>query len=78
MGLLPSSPPFQLEPGSEEAVRWAATYGLFHWGPIAWSIYLITVSYAYFFYVRKQPVLKISSALMVLGSTIAAVLQVKL
>ncbi len=25
------SPPFQLEPGSEEAVRWAATYGLFHW-----------------------------------------------
>ncbi|MDP2534013.1 BCCT family transporter [Photobacterium damselae subsp. piscicida] len=25
------SPPFQLEPGSEEAVRWAATYGIFHW-----------------------------------------------
>jgi len=63
------SPPFQLEPGSEEAVRWAATYGLFHWGPIAWSIYLIpAIPIAYFFYVRKQPVLKISSALMpVLG-----------
>lgn len=63
------SPPFQLEPGSEEAVRWAATYGLFHWGPIAWSIYLIpALPIAYFFYVRKQPVLKISSALMpVLG-----------
>ncbi len=56
-------------PGSEEAVRWAATYGLFHWGPIAWSIYLIpAIPIAYFFYVRKQPVLKISSALMpVLG-----------
>ncbi|MGF1910369.1 BCCT family transporter [Vibrio kasasachensis] len=63
------SPPFQLEPGSEEAVRWAATYGLFHWGPIAWSIYLIpALPIAYFFYVRKQPVLKVSSALMpVLG-----------
>ena len=63
------SPPFQLEPGSEEAVRWAATYGLFHWGPIAWAIYLIpALPIAYFFYVRKQPVLKVSSALMpVLG-----------
>ncbi|MGY3569204.1 BCCT family transporter [Vibrio paucivorans] len=63
------SPPFQLEPGSEEAVRWAATYGLFHWGPIAWAIYLIpALLIAYFFYVRKQPVLKVSSALMpVLG-----------
>ncbi|MGR5253031.1 BCCT family transporter [Vibrio astriarenae] len=63
------SPPFQLEAGSEEAIRWAATYGLFHWGPIAWSIYLIpALPIAYFYYVRKQPVLKISSALMpVLG-----------
>ncbi|NVD06257.1 BCCT family transporter [Vibrio sp. JPW-9-11-11] len=63
------APPFQLEPGSEEAVRWAATYGIFHWGPIAWAIYLIpALPIAYFFYVRKQPVLKVSSALMpVLG-----------
>ncbi len=59
------NPPFQLEPGSEEAVRWAATYGVFHWGPIAWCIYLVpAIPIAYFFYVRKQPVLKISSALM--------------
>ncbi|WP_028118021.1 BCCT family transporter [Ferrimonas senticii] len=59
------SPPFQLEPGSEEAVRWAATYGIFHWGPVAWSIYLIpALPIAYFFYVRKQPVLKVSAALM--------------
>lgn len=59
------SPPFQLEAGSEEAIRWAATYGIFHWGPIAWSIYLIpALPIAYFFYVRKQPVLKISAALM--------------
>ncbi|TLS70494.1 BCCT family transporter [Photobacterium damselae subsp. damselae] len=59
------SPPFQLKPGSEEAVRWAATYGIFHWGPIAWSIYLVpALPIAYFFYVRKQPVLKVSAALM--------------
>ncbi|PST93221.1 choline transporter [Photobacterium sp. NCIMB 13483] len=59
------SPPFQLQPGSEEAVRWAATYGVFHWGPIAWCIYLVpAVPIAYFFYVRKQPVLKVSAALM--------------
>ncbi len=59
------NPPFQLEAGSEEAIRWAATYGIFHWGPIAWSIYLIpALPIAYFFYVRKQPVLKISAALM--------------
>jgi betaine/carnitine transporter, BCCT family len=59
------NPPFQLESGSEEAVRWAATYGIFHWGPIAWSIYLIpAIPIAYFFYVRKQPVLKVSAALM--------------
>ncbi|MCA0948752.1 BCCT family transporter [Shewanella chilikensis] len=58
-------PPFQLQAGSEEAVRWAATYGLFHWGPIAWSIYLIpAIPIAYFFYVRRQPVLKVSAALM--------------
>ncbi|MEE4383683.1 MAG: BCCT family transporter [Pseudomonadales bacterium] len=62
-------PPFQVAPGSEQAVRWAATYGAFHWGLIAWSIYLIpALPIAYFFYVRHRPVLKISTALMpVLG-----------
>ncbi|MDN3653839.1 BCCT family transporter [Thalassotalea ponticola] len=59
------NPPFQVEPASDEAVRWAATYGIFHWGFIAWSIYLIpAIPISYFFYVRKNPVLKISTALM--------------
>lgn len=59
------NPPFQLAAGSEEAIRWAATYGLFHWGPIAWCIYMIpAIPIAYFYYVRKQPVLKVSAALM--------------
>lgn len=29
------SPPFHLKPRSEEAINYAATYGIFHWGPIA-------------------------------------------
>ena len=65
------APPFQLEPGSEEAIQWAATYGIFHWGPVAWCIYMIpALPIAYFFHVRKNPVLKISAALMpVLGES---------
>ncbi|MDJ0937093.1 MAG: BCCT family transporter [Kiloniellales bacterium] len=64
-------PPFQLEPGGKEAILWSATYGPFHWGPIAWAIYLVpAVPIAYFFHVRRKPVLKISLALMpVLGET---------
>ena len=59
------NPPFQAEPGSQEAIRWAATYGVFHWGFIAWSVYLVpALPIAYFFYVRKRPVLKVSTALM--------------
>ncbi|GGO85494.1 transporter [Marinobacterium nitratireducens] len=63
------APPFQLEGGTPEAARWAAAYGIFHWGPLAWSIYLIpALPIAYFYYVRNHSVLKISEALMpVLG-----------
>ncbi len=58
------SPPFNIEPESQAAIEWAATYGIFHWGIIAWAIYLIpAIPIAYFFYVRKEPVLKISAAL---------------
>lgn len=68
------APPFQLPVGSEEAIRWSATYGIFHWGIIAWSIYLVpALPIAYFFYIRKQPILKISAALMpVIGEQRAA------
>lgn len=58
-------PPFGIAAGSPEAIRWAATYGIFHWGPIAWAIYLLpAVPIAYFYYVRNQPVLKVSECLM--------------
>jgi len=67
------NPPFHLEPFSEEATAWAATYGMFHWGPIAWSIYLVpALPMAYFLHVRKHKVLRISEAIRpVLGEKLA-------
>ena len=65
-------PPFGLEPGSKEAIAWATAYGTFHWGPMAWAIYTLpALPIAYFFYVRKKPVLKISEAVRpVLGNLV--------
>ena len=58
------SPPFMVEGGTAEAMRWASTYGIFHWGPLAWSIYLIpALPIAYFYHVRQGKVLKVSEAL---------------
>ncbi|MEC2157878.1 BCCT family transporter [Virgibacillus halodenitrificans] len=65
-------PPFGLTPESKEAISWASTYGIFHWGPIAWAIYTLpALPIAYFYYVRKKPVLKISEAVRpVLGNLV--------
>lgn len=58
-----SSPPFKIEAKTEEALNWASTYSLFHWGPIAWSIYLVpAVPIAYFYHVRNGRALKLSEA----------------
>ena len=67
------APPFNVDGMAHEAAQWAAAYGIFHWGPLAWSIYLIpALPIAYFYYVRKRPVLKISEALLpVLGERTA-------
>ncbi len=57
------APPFGLEAGSARAIEWAATYGIFHWGPTGWAIYglpAIALSHAYF--VRRRPVLRTSAA----------------
>ncbi|WP_164667446.1 BCCT family transporter [Virgibacillus doumboii] len=56
-------PPFGIEPKSDEAIQYAPAYGIFHWGPIAWAIYTLpALPIAYFYYVRKKPVLKISES----------------
>ncbi|RWZ58180.1 BCCT family transporter [Halobacillus fulvus] len=65
-------PPFGLEPNSKEAIQWSTAYGIFHWGPIAWAIYTLpALPIAYFYYVRKKPVLKVSEAVRpVLGNAV--------
>lgn len=58
------SPPFQVEGGTAEAMKWASAYGIFHWGPLAWSIYLIpALPMAYFYHVRNVKQLKLSGAI---------------
>ncbi|WP_105616616.1 BCCT family transporter [Vallitalea okinawensis] len=48
---------------SFQAAELAATYGIFHWGPVAWSIYAVSsASIGYLYHVRKVPVLRISEA----------------
>lgn len=57
------SPPFDAEPGSTQAIKWATSYGLFHWGIIAWTIYALpTVAIGYAYYVVGVPHLRLSSA----------------
>ena len=58
------SPPFFVEANTAEAMKWASTYGIFHWGPLAWSIYLVpALPIAYFYHVRKVKALKLSEAM---------------
>jgi BCCT family betaine/carnitine transporter len=57
------APPFGLEPRSPEAVEWAASYGLFHWGITGWSLFCLpAVAVAYPYYVRRIPYLRLSTA----------------
>jgi BCCT family betaine/carnitine transporter len=57
------APPFGLEPRTPEAADWAAMYGMYHWGPLAWALYCIpALPIAYSFHNRKIPFLRISQA----------------
>ncbi|MDO6565275.1 BCCT family transporter [Amphritea sp. 1_MG-2023] len=58
-----TSPPFGLEAKSQAAAQYAAMYGMFHWGPLAWAFYSLTafpIGYAY--YNRKKGGLRLSTA----------------
>ncbi|MBG0791338.1 MAG: BCCT family transporter [Desulfovibrionaceae bacterium] len=49
--------------GSPEHAEWATAYGMFHWGPICWSIYaVLAVPIGYSYYVKRVPILNISQA----------------
>ena len=55
-------PPFGAEPKSIEAIAWASTYGMFHWGIIGWAIYCFPgVAIGYSYYVRNSGSLKTST-----------------
>jgi len=57
------APPFGIEPGSAAAAHHGAMYGLFHWGPMAWSLYCIpALPIAYAFHNRGIPYLRLSQA----------------
>jgi BCCT family betaine/carnitine transporter len=58
-----TAPPFDFEPMSKEASRWAAAYGIYHWGPLGWVIYSISAfPIGYAFYNRKKSALRLSTA----------------
>ena len=55
------APPFGAEPRSPEAYVWASSFGLHHWGLVAWSFYCLpTLAIAYPYYARGVSKLKYS------------------
>ena len=58
-----TSPPFGVEPRSEEAVLWASSYGMFHWGPVGWGLYCLpAIAFCCSYHIRQIPVLRLSAA----------------
>ena len=56
-------PPNGAKGMSDEALTYATQYGMFHWGPIAWAIYVLPkIPIGYLVFVKKQPIYKISQA----------------
>ena len=57
------SPPFGIAPRSEDAVLWASTYGMFHWGPAGWALYCLpAIAIGCSYHIRQRPSLKLSDA----------------
>ncbi len=57
------SPPFGVDPRSDEAVIWASTYGMYHWGPVGWALYCLpAIAIGCSYHVRQKPSLKLSDA----------------
>ena len=49
--------------GKANVMEWSLTYSLFHWGPIAWSFYImLAVAFAYMLFVTKNKRQKFSEA----------------
>ena len=56
-------PPFGAVPRSQEAVRWASVFGIFHWGPTGWAFYCLpALAIGHAYYCQKIPRLRVSTA----------------
>nr|WP_263314647.1 BCCT family transporter [Mammaliicoccus sp. Marseille-Q6498] len=56
-------PPYGAKGMSDQALEYATMYGMFHWGPIAWAIYVLpALPIGYLVFVKKKPIYKISQA----------------
>ncbi|MBT8078064.1 MAG: BCCT family transporter [Gammaproteobacteria bacterium] len=57
------SPPFGVAARSDQAIIWGATYGMFHWGPLAWALYCLpTIAFCCSYHIREMPILRLSAA----------------
>ncbi len=57
------SPPYGAEVGSTEAILWATSYPLFHWGLTAWGFYALpTLAVAYACHRRGESAYRLSKA----------------
>ena len=63
-------PPFGVTPRSDQATTWAASYGMFHWGPVGWAFYCLpALALSCTYHVKKITSLRLSTACTpVLGS----------
>ena len=60
-------PPHGFAARSPEAIEWAASYGLFHWGPTGWAIQCLPgLAIAYAYYQRRVPYLRLSTGCIAL------------
>lgn len=56
-------PPFGLQTRSDAAIVWAASYGIFHWGPIGWAFYCLpAVALGCSYHLKGIPSLRLSAA----------------
>lgn len=57
------TPPFAIEPHSNEAFEWAHMYPLYHWSLIPWAMYCLPgLPIAYMLFVRDKQVMRISAS----------------
>lgn len=58
-----TAPPFGIEAQSQAAAEWAGMYGIFHWGPTGWALYLLCAfPMGYAFFNRKMGAIRLSTA----------------